>query len=127
MPLRSLLIILLGGVALHASAIASAAEMSSPVSRSPSSAAPVYPAESRVAKEEGTVVVRALIGIDGSPVMVELATSSGYDRLDQYALSAVTSWRFVPEMRGGHAVEAWVLIPITFRLMEDRQDRDKKK
>ena len=37
-------------------------------------------------------------------------------RLDRAAQEAVTRWRFVPARRGDVAVEAWVLVPIVFKL-----------
>jgi len=77
---------------------------------------PPYPALSRRLGEQGTVVVRALIGIDGRPQQAEIRQSSGYERLDQAALQAVRSWRFVPGTRNGIPEAMWVNVPIRFIL-----------
>jgi protein TonB len=45
-------------------------------------------------------------------------TSSGYDILDQAAVAAVRAWRFVPARLGGAAIEAWVRVPVAFRLTD---------
>ena len=51
-----------------------------------------------------------------SALDVMMAKSSGYGRLDESALAAVKKWKFQPAMRGGAAVEAWVLVPVEFTL-----------
>jgi protein TonB len=77
---------------------------------------PAYPMLSRRLREEGQVMLRVLVSADGQPARVELRTSSGSDRLDRAAQEAVARWRFVPARRGDVAVEAWVLVPIVFKL-----------
>ena len=78
--------------------------------------APTYPMLSRRLREEGQVMLRVLVSPDGRPNRIELRTSSGIDRLDQAAQDAVARWRFVPARQGETAVEAWVLVPIVFKL-----------
>jgi protein TonB len=77
---------------------------------------PAYPAISRRLNEEGRVVVRVWVSEDGRAMRVELARSSGHDRLDRSALEAVGRWRFVPARKGGQAVAASVLVPVAFVL-----------
>ena len=77
---------------------------------------PVYPALSRRIGEQGKVMLRVFVNARGTADKVELRASSGSSRLDDAALGAVKSWRFVPARQGGQAVAAWVLIPITFSL-----------
>jgi protein TonB len=71
---------------------------------------------SRRLREEGQVMLRVLVSPDGRPNRIELRTSSGSDRLDRAAEEAVARWRFVPARQGDTAVEAWVLVPIVFKL-----------
>lgn len=71
---------------------------------------------SRRLREEGRVVLRVRVSADGLPATVELRTSSGSGRLDRAAQSAVERWRFVPARRGSQPIEAWVLVPIEFKL-----------
>lgn len=66
--------------------------------------------------EQGKVLLRVLIGIDGLPQKVELHQSSGYDRLDRQAQDAVLRWRFVPGKRNGVAEAMWNIVPINFVL-----------
>ena len=71
---------------------------------------------SRHLHEEGKVVVRVLIGADGTAHQAELRRSSGYDRLDRAALDTVRKWRYVPGKRGGVAEAMWFDVPINFVL-----------
>jgi protein TonB len=77
---------------------------------------PPYPAESREAHEQGTVVLRVFVEPSGRPGSVTLARSSGYPRLDRAALEAVRRWRFKPVMRDGQAFGTTVDVPVRFTL-----------
>lgn len=77
---------------------------------------PPYPALSRRLNEEGEVRLRVWVEIDGNATQVELARSSGFERLDRIALQTVRRWRFVPAQQGKQAVAAWVVVPISFNL-----------
>jgi len=78
--------------------------------------APYYPAVSRRAGEQGKVILRVLVNMRGTADEVQVRTSSGFPRLDDAARDAVQRWKFVPAKRGSEPVQAWVLIPISFRL-----------
>ncbi len=76
-----------------------------------------YPPASRRMGEEGTVVVRVVVGIDGRVVSAVIARSSGFERLDAAALrQALAKWRFVPALSDGRPVVAEREIPVSFRL-----------
>ena len=77
---------------------------------------PAYPRLSRRLREEGEVELRVRVSQTGQPETVELARSSGSERLDAAALRAVRQWRFEPARQGGRTVEAWVRVPIFFKL-----------
>lgn len=77
---------------------------------------PVYPNMSRRLRETGTVQLRVRVSVDGQPLEILLANSSGYARLDDAAKDAVKKYRFQPAMRGGKPVEAWVVVPLEFSL-----------
>lgn len=62
---------------------------------------PPYPPMSKRLGEQGKTLLRVTIGTDGVPQRAEIAKSSGFDRLDQAALSTVMRWRYVPGKRGG--------------------------
>lgn len=77
---------------------------------------PAYPPLSKRMGEQGKVVVRVLIGTDGLPQKAEVRTSSGFERLDQAALSTVMKWRYVPGKRAGVPEAMWFNVPINFVL-----------
>jgi len=77
---------------------------------------PPYPALSKRLGEQGKVVVRVLIGVDGNAQKAEIKQSSGFDRLDQAALSTVLRWRYVPGKRAGVPEAMWFNVPINFVL-----------
>jgi len=77
---------------------------------------PIYPARSRKAGEQGTVMVRVLLDVAGRPAQVSLQTSSGHPTLDESAVSAVRAAQFRPYVEGGMAQAVWVLVPINFVL-----------
>ena len=78
--------------------------------------APYYRPASRRAGEQGKVIVRVLIGTDGTAKEAELRQSSGFDRLDRAALETVRKWRYVPGKRNGVPETMWFNVPINFVL-----------
>jgi len=102
---------------------ASGASSGSPAFSLPSSEAhglnnpqPVYPRVSRRLNEQGQVVIRVFVTVDGAAQQGEIKTSSGYDRLDQEALRTVLRWRFVPGQRLGTPEAMWFNVPVNFVL-----------
>ncbi len=77
---------------------------------------PAYPAMSKRLGEQGRVIVRVLIGLDGVAQQAEIRQSSGFERLDQAALATVQRWRYVPGKRAGVAEAMWFNVPINFVL-----------
>lgn len=77
---------------------------------------PPYPRLSKKLNEQGTVVMRVLIGSNGEPMKAEIGKSSGFDRLDDSAATTVMKWRYVPGKRGGVAEAMWFNVPINFVL-----------
>ena len=77
---------------------------------------PSYPASARRRGESGLVLLRVKVSAAGKPEEVRVSKSAGVDVLDRAALEAVRNWTFVPARRGNIAVEAWVEVPIQFRL-----------
>lgn len=77
---------------------------------------PSYPSISKRMGEQGQVVVRVLIDVQGQPQKVELHKSSGFDRLDRQAIEAVQQWRFVPGKRNGVPEAMSHLVPVNFVL-----------
>ncbi len=77
---------------------------------------PAYPQDARSKGFTGKVKVKVLISEQGTVEDTVIAQSSGYASLDEAARLALRHWHFSPAYRGGHAVAAWVVVPVTFKL-----------
>jgi len=76
----------------------------------------VYPPIAIEARQEGRVVVEALIGKDGSVKDVKLLAGLPGTGLDEAAISAVYQTPFSPAYQRDKPVLVWVNIPIEFKL-----------
>ncbi|MGE5240348.1 MAG: energy transducer TonB [Bacteroidota bacterium] len=77
---------------------------------------PPYPLAARVRGQQGQLLLAVEVRADGSCGQVLIKRSSGHELLDAAARQTVRHWYFLPARRGDVAVDAWVEIPITFRL-----------
>lgn len=77
---------------------------------------PSYPRRAVDLRQQGTAIVRALVGLDGETRDVVLWRSSGVRLLDEAAVAAARDWLFQPARIGGRTIEAWVEIPVHFNL-----------
>lgn len=77
---------------------------------------PDYPPLSRRLREQGEVILRVYVTVEGTAGQVQIHTSSGYPRLDRAAREAVGRWKFMPARRGDETVGAWALVPIQYIL-----------
>ena len=75
---------------------------------------PQYPPEAGRARLEGTVVLMAVIGSDGS--VRDVRVESGLPILAQAAIDAVKQWRYKPYLVDGELVEVDSRITINFTL-----------
>lgn len=75
---------------------------------------PEYPILARQARMEGKVVLRAVIGRDGT--IRELSVVEGSPLFVREALAAVEQWRYQPTRLNGEPVEVETLITILFKL-----------
>jgi protein TonB len=82
-----------------------------------SAPAPAYPRRAQQQRLTGTVLLQVLVGIDGRPVEVKVAQSSGHRELDEAARAQVLKrWSFQPATKDGLAVQAIGMVPIEFAL-----------
>ncbi len=77
---------------------------------------PEYPNLAREAGIEGTVMIRALVNAEGAVERVEILWSDATEGMEQSALEAALTCRFVPGKQRGRPVRAWMSIPFEFRL-----------
>jgi protein TonB len=75
---------------------------------------PVYPPLARSARIQGSVVLEALIGRDGT--MQNLKLISGHPRLVPAAIDAVSQWRYRPYILNGDPIEVETQIIVNFVL-----------
>jgi len=75
---------------------------------------PTYPPLARQAHIQGTVVLQALIGKDGS--IQNLHVVSGHPMLTNSALEAVKEWKYKPYYLNGEPVEVETTINVNFTL-----------
>ena len=78
--------------------------------------APSYPRRSIMNNEQGVSQIELLIGEDGRVRESRVAQSSGFFRLDQAALQALSACEFEPERMNGEARQAWARIRYVWRL-----------
>jgi periplasmic protein TonB len=76
--------------------------------------APIYPAVARAAHIEGTVILEAVIGTDGS--VQELRVLRPVPFLSDAALEAVREWLFTPTRLNGEPVPVVMTVTVTFSL-----------
>ena len=76
---------------------------------------PDYAPEARQARLQGTAVLRAEIGPDGSVRQVRVLQALGMG-LDEKAVEAVRRWRFRPGLKKSQPVTAWAVVEVRFRL-----------
>lgn len=76
--------------------------------------APTYPPEAGRARIEGTVVLLAVIGKDGT--VEDVRVESGLPLLAQAAIDAVKQWRYRPYVLNGEPIEVDSKITINFTL-----------
>ena len=77
-------------------------------------APPRYPSEAIAAGISGKVVLRVLVGVDGSvkDVVVEHSEPAGV--FDAVTIDAARQWRFSPAIRDGAPAESWLRVPVNF-------------
>ena len=77
---------------------------------------PVYPSLSLRRRQQGEVLVHALVNEQGETEEVALIRSSGFSLLDHAAIDAVSGWSFVAAKVNGQAIKAWVEVPVAFQI-----------
>ena len=79
------------------------------------SKAPAYPERARAKGVEGTVLLEAVISMEGVPLSLRVLESPDGE-LSDAALAAVRQWRYQPTLLNGQPIEVVTTIAINFRL-----------
>jgi TonB family protein len=79
---------------------------------------PPYPPDAIKNREQGMVMLKVLVGTDGSArqVVVDGDSTKASPELAKVASDAAAKWRFNPKVENGKAVEAWTKVPVLFSL-----------
>jgi protein TonB len=77
---------------------------------------PRYPVDARRKREQGTVILGLVIGLDGRVESVTIAQSSGFPSLDNAARDAARNWRWEPVIRDGQPVRVKGSFDVPFAL-----------
>jgi len=77
---------------------------------------PIYPPAAKAAGVQGSVILHAIIGIDGRPLSIVVKNSQIDPELARSAVEAVSQWRYRPTMLNGEPVEVDTTITVNFSL-----------
>ena len=78
-----------------------------------------YPPMARAAHIEGNVLLKAIIGTDGSVLQAQIV--SGHPMLAREALLSASKWKYQPVVRDGSPVEVATTVTIAFKLSDQPQ------
>ncbi|WP_051670061.1 M56 family metallopeptidase [Bryobacter aggregatus] len=77
---------------------------------------PLYPADCRTERVQGTVLLNAVIGVDGSIVSLKPINEFVDVRLRDTAIDSVKQWRYTPTLLNGNPIEVATVIEVNFTL-----------
>jgi protein TonB len=83
--------------------------------------APIYPAQARLLRLEGTVILAAVVMEDGTVGDVNVVEGSAV--LAQSAVDAVKHWRYKPYELDGNPVKKEIKINVDFKYPSDADSR----
>jgi periplasmic protein TonB len=77
---------------------------------------PVYPEKAKAAGIDGTVILHAIISMDGNPLSLRVMNNQIDPDLARAAVEAVSKWRYKPTLLNGEPVEVDTTIKVNFTL-----------
>jgi periplasmic protein TonB len=78
---------------------------------------PQYTAAAMRARKQGTIVLAAVVLVDGRPGNIKVVRSlDAEDGLDREAVKALEQWRFAPGTADGRPVPVMITVECTFSL-----------
>jgi protein TonB len=78
--------------------------------------APDYPVQAQDRGQQGRVLLNVHVTAQGRVDNITVSQSTGFKILDDSAIKAVRNWSFEPAMRGKTPVDAWVKVPLSFKI-----------
>ena len=77
---------------------------------------PVYPESAKSAGVQGTVVLHAVISMDGKPLSLRVMNSQIDPDLARSAVEAVSQWRYTPTLLNGEPIEIDTTVSVVYSL-----------
>jgi TonB family protein len=77
---------------------------------------PIYPEAARATGIQGTVILHAVIGMDGTPLSLRVMNREIDSDLARAAVEAVSQWRYRPTLLNGEPIEVDTTIMVNFKL-----------
>jgi TonB family protein len=77
---------------------------------------PVYPEKAKAAGSQGTVVLHAIIGTDGSPMSLGVVNDKIDPELARASIESVSKWHYTPTLLNGQPMEVETTIEVHFTL-----------
>jgi TonB family protein len=77
---------------------------------------PIYPQSAKSAGVQGTVVLHAVIGMDGKPLSLRVMNSQIDPDLARSAVEAVSQWRYTPTLLNGDPIEVDTTVTVIYSL-----------
>ncbi|HVH71796.1 MAG TPA: TonB family protein, partial [Candidatus Dormibacteraeota bacterium] len=78
---------------------------------------PIYPQSAKGAGAQGTVLLHAVVGMDGRLLSLQVLNSQVNPDLARAAVEAVSQWRYQPTLLNGEPVEIDTVITVKFTLL----------
>ncbi len=78
---------------------------------------PAYPASAKSAGIQGTVILHAVIGMDGKPLSLRVMNSQADPELARAAVESVSQWRYRSTLLNGEPIEVDTTIMVNFSLL----------
>jgi len=78
---------------------------------------PVYPQSAKAAGAQGSVLLHAVVGKDGTPLSLQVLNSQINPDLARAAVEAVSQWRYQPTLLNGEPVEVDTVVTVNFTLL----------
>ena len=79
-----------------------------------------YPPQSKRLGEEGVTLMRLYVLEDGSIGDAQVATSSGFPRLDETAVRKLKRWRVEPGTENGKPVSMWWDLRVIWKIKQEK-------
>jgi TonB family protein len=77
---------------------------------------PLYPVTAKTAGIQGTVILHAVIGLDGRPLSLRVMNKDVDPDLARASVEAVNQWRYQPTLLNGEPIEVDTTIKVNFTL-----------